>query len=706
MTLKRIAPLLLSILIGAANAGAAASAASPAQQPSSEPNLSTGRDRLTQWLTDQASLHTRKRRSAVQALETEDQARVRQAQVRAQIVELTGYRSRGGPVVSHITGRSPEDGFEIETLWYESEPGYRVSANLYRPNRATGPSPALLIQPGHGADGKIGDYVFAAAFARAGYIVLSIDIVGEGERLQHYDAETGASKVGRPTGEHSMAFGQALPTGGHVSRWFIQDAVRGLDYLMSLPEVDPDRIGAFGCSGGGTLTAYLTALDPRVKAAASACYINDFDHLLAPGGPGPQDAEQSIPNFISSGLDLPDWIELAAPRPYAVVATTQDMFPIDGARAAFDEASRFYGLFGAQDRLTLIEGPGRHGALAPVAPRILGFFNQWIGPDQRSQTFDAPPLGDQTRLLVAKTSDSQPGVGGETLQGLIRRQAGPMLDEIDNRPQPLDQQSLIQVVRDVTQAVTPIGAEVVVSEAPSFAQTEGSATHLTFNIEGMQAPAVFVRPSHDGARPTLILASKDPFALVQPAVDAWTSAGWNVLWIEARGSGGTEEVKSALTGDWTLLSLRALLIGRNPVGLRVDDILTGINWLAHRPEADPDRLVLAAHGALGPVALHAAALDPRIHRVAIDRSILSYRDLVERPISRDMAEVNPPGVLQHYDLPDLARSLGDRLSVFNPVNAVGEPLSAQQAAAFAPLASIAIRSPRDGPVISPEEFLK
>jgi hypothetical protein len=112
-------------------------------------------------------------------------------------------------------------------------------------------------------------------------IVLAYDIVSEGERLQHYDPELGASKVGRPTGEHSLAAWQTAPVGDHVSRYFIWDAIRGLDYLAARPDVDAQRLGAFGCSGGGTITAFLSALDERVKATATACYVTDFDHLLA-----------------------------------------------------------------------------------------------------------------------------------------------------------------------------------------------------------------------------------------------------------------------------------------------------------------------------------------------------------------------------------------------------------------------------------------
>ena len=143
------------------------------------------------------------------------------------------------------------------------------------------------------------------------------------------------------------------------------------------------------------MTALLAALDPRVHAIGVACYLTSFDTLLP--ALGPQDAEQSIPNFIASGLDFPDWVELAAPRPYAIISTAQDMFPYAGALATATEARRFYALFDpasdghcqpttrhpgiptgptlnpdtsntipATAALQWITGIGRHGNLGPI----------------------------------------------------------------------------------------------------------------------------------------------------------------------------------------------------------------------------------------------------------------------------------------------------------------------------------------------------
>jgi dienelactone hydrolase len=169
----------------------------------------------------------------------------------------------------------------------------------------------------------------------------------------------------------------ALLIGENAARYFINDLMRGIDYLSSRKDVNADRIGAFGCSGGGTATAYLAALDDRVKVAGIACYITSFQELLASRA-GVQEAEQSIPNFIGQGLDLADWVEVVAPKPYAIVSTSNDMFPFEGARQSYEEAQRIYKLYDAGERLQWITGPGGHGNLGPIAPAILGFFVRYL----------------------------------------------------------------------------------------------------------------------------------------------------------------------------------------------------------------------------------------------------------------------------------------------------------------------------------------
>ena len=309
-----------------------------------------GRRQVTEYLDHIAAEQTAARRSAVAAITTRAQAEARQAAVRKKILALIGGLPEKTPLHAKVVGVTQAEGFRIEKVIYDSQPGFPVTALLYlpdaKPGKKAGKLPAIVVAPGHTPTGKMSDFNFASTFARNGFAVLSYDPIGQGERLQYPDpAKPGSSLATRPTGEHGEAGLQPALIGDAVARYFAWDGMRAVDYLESRPEIDSNRIGAFGCSGGGAMTALLGALDSRIKATGTACYITSFDTLLP--AIGAQDAEQSTPNFIASGLDFPDWVELAAPRPYAIIATTEDMFPFAGAQKTEAEARRFYGFFNA-----------------------------------------------------------------------------------------------------------------------------------------------------------------------------------------------------------------------------------------------------------------------------------------------------------------------------------------------------------------------
>ena len=133
---------------------------------------------------------------------------------------------------------------------------------------------------GHWDAGKPAGQLLSVNLARKGFVVLAYDPVGQGERQQAYDPRMGRSLIGGATEQHFSNGAAAILMGQSVARYFIFDGMRGIDYLVSRPEVDPERIGATGCSGGGTQTTYIAALDPRVKVAAVNCYMNSFQTLF------------------------------------------------------------------------------------------------------------------------------------------------------------------------------------------------------------------------------------------------------------------------------------------------------------------------------------------------------------------------------------------------------------------------------------------
>ena len=384
------------------------------------------RQQLVDYLNRIAFAQLQQRVQTIARVQTQADAERRKNAVRARILELIGgLPEKRGPVSVRRFGSFAGDGFSVEKIAYESLPGLFVTADVYVPTSGAGPFPAVILTPGHEASGKSGQYNWGANLARAGILSLAIDPMGQGERLQHFDAELGESKVGPGTGEHGMAAFSTLLIGDHVARYFINDGVRGIDYLSVRKDVDAAHIGAFGCSGGGTATAYLAAMDARIKVAATACYITSMQELLP--GTGNQEAEQSIPNFLASGFDFGDWVEMAAPIPYAIVSTEDDMFPFAGARQTYEEAQRIYGLYGATDRIEWIHGPGRHGNLGPIGAQIVAFLVRNLKTGAPEPAFGQFRPAHRDDLLCTPTGQVSTSLGGETVESINRKRAQDLL---------------------------------------------------------------------------------------------------------------------------------------------------------------------------------------------------------------------------------------------------------------------------------------
>lgn len=714
ISLRRIsAPLAITALLsGFAFAQAPAPSASgtaSAKDPHSPANI--GRSEVVEYLDAMASKDTAARHAAIETITTRQAAQQRQTEVRRKILSLLGQLPARTPLNAKTLGVTHAEGFRIEKILFDSQPGLHVTALLYIPDTGTESHkfPAILMAPGHSPAGKAGDYFTAATFARNGFVVLSYDPIGQGERLQYPDPNhPGTSLATRPTGEHGEAGLQPTLIGDAVARYFVWDAMRAIDYLAQRPEVDPTRIGAFGCSGGGAMTALTAGLDPRVAAAGVACYNTSFDALLA--SIGPQDGEQSIPGFIADGLDFPDWIELVAPRPYAAIATYSDMFPFSGALTTVSEARHFYSFFDksalgtasgeahSQDPsaltapalnadtpntvslrapLQFITGPGHHGALAPIMGNIVSFFLRNLQPgSDASHPFLLPPpvrgapnglpIGALQVTPTGQVATSYPGAA--TVFSLNKERAERV---IRRRGPALTGQNLALAVRKVTGAVAKPSATNENSEllhAPSGA--------ILLNSEGsVHLRGALSVPHTPGRHPAVLMLvpnsilGEDAIARANKAkFDSLAAAGNLVLAITPSPSPpGSDDMKSPILGPFYLLGLRAQLVGRTLLGMRVDDVINTVSYLARRPDVDASQITAVGSGHMGLVLLHAAVLDSRLKHITITHTLSSYCSLVAAPLPIGAPEDILPGVLRVYDIPDLVRALGPRLTETDPL---------------------------------------
>ena len=217
------------------------------------------------------------------------------------------------PLNPRITGRVERDTYTIENVIFDSRPEFPVTGNLYLPKRDRRPLPAVVGVCGHSENGKAGGTYqsFAQGLARLGYIVLIIDPAGQGERFQCVDANLRRTKGGS-TREHNYVGNQQLLVGEFFGTWQAWDGIRALDYLLTRPEVDAHQVFVTGNSGGGTITTWMCALEPRFAGAAPSCFVNTFRRLME--HEEPQDAEQCPPRALAHGLSHSDFFLPFVPR--------------------------------------------------------------------------------------------------------------------------------------------------------------------------------------------------------------------------------------------------------------------------------------------------------------------------------------------------------------------------------------------------------
>lgn len=605
----------------------------------------TSETRLVGWMDSIAQRQLDRRSAAIAAIRTVPDAERRKEYVRGKVLELIGgLPDYNGPLNAKVTGRIEQAGYVIEKLYFESLPKLYVTANLYRPS-APGRYPGVLFPLGHWEEGKPAVQQLAGNLALKGFVVLVYDPLGQGERKQAYDPRLGASLAGGATSQHSLAGAQALLLGQSFARYRIWDAKRALDYLLSRPEVEASRIGCTGCSGGGTLATYISALDPRIKVAAPSCYMNTFRKLFA-GEIG--DAEQSLPDFLSSGLDLADYVELFAPKPWLIGSTIGDFFPLEGARQVYEESRRWYRIYDAEEKIRWAVGPGGHGTPTEIREAIYGWMILWLKDGKGDAAEQHIEMHPNFELRATETGQVSTALQGRDLDDVLR-------EELRNRKG----QGTPAAMMATLQAWSPAPAgEPAQARVVDETRTEAFITErIVFEAEpGLELDGTLIVPRAAGLKPGVLVVETAAMPSGLPMEIA--RAGAVVLALNPRGTPAPEE-SNRLLGDW-LANTQAWLIGRNLPGLRAFDIRRGIDVLSSRPDVDKSRIKAVARDTAGVWLLIAAALDTRIGGIWLDKTPHSLRAAFDGPLHRNLHDAVLPGFALKWDLADVASAIGPR----------------------------------------------
>ncbi|MCA9413545.1 MAG: acetylxylan esterase [Candidatus Omnitrophica bacterium] len=613
----------------------------------------TERDRHVAWLVDPASLETRR------------------DWVRQTLIDSFGGFPEKTPLNGRTVWTKDFDGYKIEGVLYESQPGLYVTANLYIPTEGNGPFPAVLGPCGHSNVGKAADAYQSAwiNLAKRGFVVLSFDPVGQGERMA-YLTEEGKARFG-PTTEHTMLGVQALLIGGNIAREFIWDGIRSIDYLLTRPEVDPDRIGCTGNSGGGTQTAYFMCIDRRIQAAAPSCYITSLERLYSTIGP--QDAEQNFVGQAALGIDHADYVEACIPRPVLICAASDDFFDIDGTWKTFREAKNFFQRYGIPERVDIIEAPDTHGFSKPRRTRAYHWMERWLKGGSDYTPEPETELQPPENLLCTESGQVALSIeGARSLCDIYRDEALALKRE--RKEENLDLASLQEELRKTLRLEkSPDSLEWKRKEAKPEAGMV--TTHLTVEIEpGWELETRLDRPQSDPSD-SVVLWLED--ALYESeGLSNLIEKGFPVLSYAPRGLSNKDRLSGNSLyehfGNFPLYFL-ALHLDRPLAGQRVLDILACVDFLER--EFPGKKIEIFSEGRAVPPALLSAALDERITEVHGEGGLVSWESIFDSSHSVDCLSNVAPGILKVADIPELVEAIQPR-KVFlkDAISPTGETL--------------------------------
>jgi len=404
-----IRPCVMAVLAGAI--AVCALAADDAPPPEAfrvrEQPLSPG-PRITPFLQYQAEQAWREdndRQRAWDGIHNERELLRTQDQARRKLLQMIGgLPAAKTDLQARVTGRIEMDGFSVEKLIFQSLPGVYVTALLYVPADHSKKHPAVLVPAGHAADGKFHYQSLSQRLVGRGYVVISWDPVGQGERSQFWDLAAGKSRYNLVCGEHAAMGNLAYLAGANLARWEIWDGIRAVDYLLTRPEVDSQRISITGTSGGGFQATLIAALDERIKVAVPSCYISAlpmrmYNRIFADPD---SDPEQDLSGMISNGVDHPGLLLMIYPRPVMVAAAVLDFFPIEGTRKTVREVRSLYERFDRGERIALVEGYHGHQFSSENQEAALDFLDRFNQMPVRHGLPAVKELADKA-LLCTRT---------------------------------------------------------------------------------------------------------------------------------------------------------------------------------------------------------------------------------------------------------------------------------------------------------------
>jgi len=630
-------------------------------------------------LTRQAEVYYHTRDKQIARLRTKSDWEKRQQFVKDKLKEIIGPFPKKEALNPEITGIIHKEGYRVEKVIYESVPGFYETGCLYIPDNLKGKAPAILNVFGHDQASFREEYyqVIITNLVKKGMIVFAIDPLGQGEHVQYYDPEIKFSAIGYSVIEHEYMGNVSFLSGVSSAKYFIWDGIRAIDYLLTRKEVDPERLGATGFSGGGTVSAYLGAFDERLKVVVPCSWPLTFQTQLETKGI--QDAENTLIHGLTNGITFEDLIEVRSPKPTLMAFTTRDEnMAFQGARDALWEAKKVYTAFGRENNLQLVEDDAKHALTPKIRLAIYAFFQKHFNlpGNPAEEKTDLPTVKE---LTVTPTGQVATSKGGKMIFDLNKTESEKLIKNLEQ-----SRKNMVSHLKKVKIEAKQISGYMIPSTDKDGPFINGRYQRSGYTVqldaiagesEEYAIPILLFKPDDNLKHPAIIyLHSTGKVTDAEPGgeIEKLVKKGYIVAAADVLGVG---EIKNTATrGDAE--GYTAVLIGRSMVGVQAGDIVRVVNYLRRQRNVDPRNIGAIAYNEMCLPLVHAAAFDTSINNIALIGSLISYQSIAmnkfhtigitKRPNSDYWHPVEVDfswgiaSVLTAYDLPDLIGSIVPR----------------------------------------------
>jgi cephalosporin-C deacetylase-like acetyl esterase len=630
-----------------------------------------------------------KRKADLARIRSAADAKQRAALVRTKVWDLIGGQLEKTPLNAKTTGVIDRNNYRIEKLIFESQPEFYVTAHLYLPKSGNKPFPAILAPLGHTSDGKAYP-AYQTVFqnlARRGFAVLTWDPPGQGERLQYIDPKTNRSLYG-PTGEHDRFGWPALLIGSTTTQFEVWDGIRALDYLLGRPEIDAQRIGCCGHSGGGTQTMFLCAVEPRISAAV---VVEGHTENLADADYQPPgafaDAEQNLIGSLKIPLDRGDLLCSFAPKPLLICytpidnGTTYSPHYVQGTTEIFNELTAIYGACGAREKVALFSSTLPHDYDYFQRDATYRWFEKWFlnqQTDTDEAEFDDAP---ESSLWCTSTGQVLTSIGGRAAFQVNFDRLRASKPRSDSTKQQI--QADLRNILALPSESNPLHTTVLSSKT----QRDVIIEEIEYRSEtAIRVPGWFFKSRAANSRtPVLLMVSgRGSNAIFEswPLVEQIARAGVALCAIDLRTCGVTRprlpssgplfygygvELAYAIVN----LSARVPIIGQ-----QTWDLVRCLDYLESRGDVDAARIGVFGSGVTGLPAVLGAALDQRVRSILLDGMLVDFESVVASKDYQLPLSAVAFGFLRKFDLPEICATITPRpVWLVNSVGPQGNTLS-------------------------------